>query len=88
MNSLRGRVTLVTIAVAVVAVLVTGLLSLQFVRSQATDDARDQLAAQAEILAAVPRLATAAELSEAASVALGGTVVALVQPDGSVDVSR
>lgn len=85
MSSLRGRVTLVTIAVAVVAVLVTGLLSLQFVRSQATGDARDQLAAQAEILAAVPRLATAAELSEAASVALGGTVVALVQPDGSVE---
>lgn len=85
MTSLRARVTLVTIAVAVVAVLVTGLISLQLVRSQTTDDARDQLAAQAEILAAVPRLATAAELSEAASVALGGTLVALVQPDGAIE---
>lgn len=85
MTSLRGRVTLVTVAVAVVAVLVTGLISLQLVRSQTTDAARTQLAAQAEILAAVPRLATAAELSEAASVALGGTLVALVQPDGAID---
>ncbi|MFM9877246.1 MAG: sensor histidine kinase [Rhodoglobus sp.] len=74
-----------TIAVAVIAVIVTGLISLQLVRASTTQDARDQLAAQAEILARMPRLATAAELAEKASLALGGTQVALVQPDGSVE---
>jgi two-component system sensor histidine kinase BaeS len=84
MKSLRARVTLVTIAVAVIAVLVTGLISLQLVRSSTTQDARDQLSAQADILARLPKLATAAELAEKASLALGGTQIALVQPDGTV----
>lgn len=84
MRSLRGRATLVTIAVAVIAVVVTGLISVQLVRAQTIDDAREQLAAQADILAAAPRLATAAELSEAATFALGGTLVALVDADGAV----
>ncbi len=84
MRSLRARVTLVTVAVAVIAVIVTGLISLQLVRSSATQEARDQLSAQADILARLPRLATAAELAEKASLALGGTEVALVQPDGTV----
>lgn len=85
MRSLRARVTLVTVAVAVIAVVVTGLISLQLVRSSTSQDARDQLAAQAEILARMPRLASAAELAEKASLALGGTEVALVQPDGTVE---
>lgn len=78
MRSLRARVTLVTIAVAVIAVVVTGLISLQLVRSRTTQEAREQLAAQADLLAKVPRLANAAELAEKASLALGGTEVALV----------
>lgn len=85
MRSLRARVTLVTVAVAVIAVIVTGLISLQLVRSSTTQEARDQLSAQADILARVPRLASGAELAEKASLALGGTEVALVQPDGTVD---
>ncbi len=85
MRSLRGRVTLVTVAVAVIAVLVTGLISLQLVRSQTTQDARDQLAAQADLLAKVPNLASAADLADKASLALGGTVVALVLADGRVE---
>jgi len=76
-------VTLVTVAVAVIAVIITGLLSLQFVRSSTRDQARTQLSAQADILATLPRLASAAELADKASLALGGTQVALVK-DGTV----
>ncbi len=83
MRSLRARVTLVTVAVAVIAVVITGLLSLQFVRSSTRDQARAQLSAQADILATLPRLASAAELADKASLALGGTEVALVT-DGTV----
>ena len=85
MRSLRARATLVTIAVAVIAVIVTGLISLQLVRSSVNQDARDQLSAQADILARMPQLATAGELAEKASLALGGTQVALVQPDGTAE---
>lgn len=84
MRSLRARITAITVIVAVVAVLVTGLISLQLVRSTALQEARTQVAAQAEILARLPGLATAADLSERASLALGGTEVALVSADGSV----
>jgi two-component system sensor histidine kinase BaeS len=84
MRSLRARITLVTVLVAVVAVAITGLVSLQLVRSSTTEEARQQLAAQADILAAVPRLASAAELADKASLALGGTLVALVR-DGSAE---
>jgi two-component system sensor histidine kinase BaeS len=73
----------VTVAVAVIAVIVTGLISLQLVRSSTTDEARAQLSAQADLLAKLPRLADAAELEDKASLALGGTLVALVQPDGT-----
>ena len=41
---LRGRVTLVTITVAVLAVLVTGGVSLQLVHQSSIDEARAQLA--------------------------------------------
>ena len=87
MRSLRGRITLVTVLVAIVAVVVTGLVSLQLVRSFTTEEARSQLAAQADILARMPRLASSAELAEKASLALGGTQVALVRADGSVEGS-
>jgi len=83
-HSLRSRITLVTVLVAVVAVLTTGLLSLQFVRSSTADNARAQLAAQAEVLTRIPKLATAAEVSDRAALALGGTLVAIVSPTGAV----
>jgi len=82
MRSLRARVTIVTVLVSVIAVVVTGLISLQLARSTLNDDTRDQLAAQADILATLPRLASAAELADKASLALGGTEVALVR-DGT-----
>ena len=43
MRSLGARVTFVTIAVAVIAVVITGVISLQLVRSSKTDDVRSQL---------------------------------------------
>ena len=85
MRSLRGRITLVTVLVAIVAVVVTGLISLQLVRSFTTEETRAQLAAQADILARMPRLASSTELTEKASLALGGTEVALVRADGAVE---
>ncbi|CAN5294914.1 HAMP domain-containing sensor histidine kinase [soil metagenome] len=85
MRSLRARVTLVTVAVAVIAVVVTGLISLQLVRSSTTDEARAQLSAQAALLSKLPRIADAAELADKASLALGGTEVALVKPDGTAE---
>lgn len=84
MRSLRARITAVTMVVAIVAVVVTALISLQLVRSSTTEEARAQLAAQADILARVPRLANAAELADKASLALGGTRVALVDAEGVV----
>ncbi len=83
MRSLRARVTLVTIAVAVIAVVITGVISLQLVRSSKTDEVRAQLSAQVDLLAKIPRLATASELADKASFALPGTEVAIVQPNGT-----
>ncbi len=83
-HTLRSRITLVTVLVAVVAVLATGLISLQFVRSSTTENARAQLAAQAEVLARIPKLATGAGVSDRAQLALGGTLVAIVSPTGAV----
>jgi two-component system, OmpR family, sensor kinase len=84
-RSLRTRVTFVTVAIAAIAVLVTGIISLQLARSSTLDEARSQLSAQADILAKMPKLANAADLAEEASLALGGTRVALVAADGTVD---
>ncbi|MBK4346197.1 sensor histidine kinase [Lacisediminihabitans changchengi] len=82
LGSLSGRITLVTAGVAVLAVLVTGLLSLQLVRSSNLSEARSQLATQAQLLSEHP--ATASRLGEQARLALGDTAVAVVSPDGTV----
>lgn len=82
LRSLGGRITLVTTCVAVLAVLVTGLLSLQLVRSSTVGEARGQLAAQALLLSKRP--ATAAQLADQARLALGPTEVAVISPEGAV----
>ena len=73
MRSLGARVTFVTIAVAVIAVVITGVISLQLVRSSKTDDVRSQLSGQADLLAKLPNITSAAELADKASFALSGT---------------
>ena len=80
--SLGGRITLVTTCVAVLAVLVTGLLSLQLVRSSSLSEARGQLAGQALLLSKRP--ATATQLADQARLALGDTEVAVISPGGAV----
>jgi two-component system sensor histidine kinase BaeS len=73
LRSLGGRITLVTVAVAVLAVLVTGLTSLQLVRQSTLADAKAQLAAQATALA-----------KSSSGVALGDSAVAYISADGVV----
>lgn len=82
-RSLGGRITLVTVAVAVLAVLVTGLISVQLVRASTLGDAKAQLAAQADVLARLP--ATRHDTLPAGRLAaLGETQVAFVSVNGLV----
>ncbi len=74
-----------TVAVAAIAVIVTALISLQLARSSATDVARNQLAVGAEILARLPKLASSTELADKVSLAPSGTLVAIVDRDGTVE---
>jgi two-component system OmpR family sensor kinase len=81
-RSLRGRITLVTVAVAVLAVLATGLISLQLVTQSNLDGARARLAAQAALLSRLPAATSLTELTTRASLALGDTDVGIVSPSG------
>lgn len=81
---LRARVTLVTIIVATLAVLVTGLISLQLVRQSSIDDAKARLGAQAALLAKLPRNTPLTELNTRVTIALGDTEVGVVSPDGQL----
>ena len=83
-RSLRGRITLVTVSVAMLAVLATGLISLQLVRSSTINDAKAQLAAQADMLSRLRAAATITDLSDRVKLALGDTDVALVRKNGQV----
>ncbi len=82
--SLRGRVTLVTIAVATLAVLVTGGISLQLVHQSSIDQARAQLAAQATLLARLPAATTLNDLNERVNLALGATEAGVISATGQV----
>lgn len=81
-HSLRGRITIVTVAVAVVAVLGTGLISLQLIKQSGVDNARAVLAAQATLLSRLPATTSLTVLSRRANLALGGTTVGIVSPSG------
>ena len=79
---LRARITLVTIAVAVLAVLVTGVVSLQLVRQDSVDHARAQLAAQATLLVKLPAAGSLDAVKERITVALGDTEAGIVTASG------
>ena len=81
---LRARITLVTISVAVLAVLVTGAVSLQLVRQSSVDQARAQLAAQATLLAKIPATSSLGDISDRVTIALGNTETGIVSADGQV----
>lgn len=83
LRSLGGRITLVTVSVAVLAVLVTGLISLQLVRASTLADARAQLAAQADLAAKFPA-ARRDEIDPRTQAALGDTAVAFVSVSGAI----
>jgi two-component system, OmpR family, sensor kinase len=79
-KSLQSRITLVTIGVAVIAVLITALVSFQLVRQSSTQDARATLARQADSLASVRNLEQLKEQLPS----LGDTSFALVRANGTV----
>jgi two-component system, OmpR family, sensor kinase len=81
---LRGRVTLVTITVAVLAVLVTGGVSLQLVHQSSIDEARVQLAAQATLLAKLPAATSLNDVNQRVTIALGQTEAGIVARTGQV----
>jgi two-component system, OmpR family, sensor kinase len=83
-TTLRARIILVTTAVAALAVLITGGISLQLVRSGTLADARAQLSAQADLLAAGDVGAGAGTPDGTVSLAIGDAELALVSPTGNV----
>ena len=83
-RSLRGRITLVTVSVAMLAVLITGLVSVQLVRQSTISQGRAQLASQAQLLSQLPAATNLASLRERVRLALGDTRVAVVAADGQV----
>jgi two-component system sensor histidine kinase BaeS len=82
--TLRRRVLLATLSVALVAVVVTALAALQLVRSADAAATRDQLAVQAERLAEAPRATRAAIVEGLSGLADGQFLVAQVGPSGAV----
>ena len=83
-TSLTGRIVLVTFAVALIAVLVTAVVSLQVVQGVAQNQARQQLRAQATTLIAEAG-STPKRLDRLAQrVASLGDRFALVAPDGTI----
>lgn len=83
-RSLRGRITLVTVSVAVLAVLITGAVSVQLVRQSTISQGRAQLAAQAQLLSRLPAATNLTSLRERVRLALGDSRVAVVTADGRV----
>jgi two-component system OmpR family sensor kinase len=83
-RSLRGRITLVTVSVAVLAVLITGAVSVQLVRQSTISQGRAQLAAQAQLLSKLPAATDLTSLRERVRLVLGDSRVAVVAADGRV----
>ncbi len=81
-RSLRGRVTLVTVTVAILAVLVTGLVSVQLVRQSSLAEARAELAAQTQLVSRLPAALSLQQLGERARLALHDTEVGIVSKTG------
>jgi len=81
--TLRRRVLLATISVALVAVVVTALAALQLVRSADSAAARDQLAAQVERLASATPNTRTAIVQGLSELADGDVLVAEISASGS-----
>ncbi len=83
-RSLSGRITIVTVSVAVLAVLVTGLISLQLVRASTLAEAKTQLAAQADVFATLPAARDHDLLGARAQAAISNAKVAYISKSGVV----
>ena len=84
LRSLAGRTTLVTAAVAVLAVLVTGSVAFPLVRSAAVTQAREQLSRQADAFSAAPVASQALDLRERHLLGPDNYDLASITPTGSV----
>ena len=83
-RSLHGRITLVTVSVAVLAVLITGVVSVQLVKQSTVTAGRAELAAHAQLLSRLPGATNLASLRERVRLAPGDTRVAVVAADGRI----
>ncbi|WP_285247189.1 HAMP domain-containing sensor histidine kinase [Pseudarthrobacter sp. efr-133-R2A-89] len=84
LRSLAGRITLVTAAVAVLAVLVTGSVAFPLIRSAAVNQAREQLSRQADAFSAAPVAAQALDLRERNLLGPDNYDLSTITPAGSV----
>lgn len=82
-RSLAGRIVFTTVAVALVAAVVTGAVSLGLVRAASLGDARSEASALADQLARLPQNKLEQRVDDRA-LGAGQPKVALVNPDGTL----
>ena len=83
LGTLRARITLVTVAVAILAVLVTGLVSVTIVQQSTLNTARAQLRTQTQLVSRMPATLTLKQLENRVHLALGDTEVGIVSNTGA-----
>ncbi len=83
-RSLGGRIMLVTVGVAAIAVLVTAVASLQLVQNATTAQARAQLSLQVKALAGRPLATLRVLADEQETTASGGVLFGLVGENGKI----
>lgn len=81
-SSLRGRITVVTVAVAVLGVLITGLIALQLVQQSTVAGARARLAAEVAVLSRSPAANSLTALTQRAEVFGGNNQLGVISPAG------
>ncbi|MBG0739836.1 HAMP domain-containing histidine kinase [Paeniglutamicibacter antarcticus] len=84
LRSLAGRITLVTAAVAVVTVLVTGMVGFPLIRAAAVGQARLELSRDADAFAAAPAASQALDLRERHLLGPANYDVSSISADGVV----
>ncbi len=83
-RSLGGRILLVTVGVAAIAVVVTAVASLQLVQNATTAQARAQLSLQVKALADRPLASLRVLADEQATTTSSGVLVGLVGENGAI----
>ncbi len=83
LGTLRARITLVTVVVAILAVLVTGLVSVKIVQQSTLDAVRAQLRTHTQLVSRMPTTLTLQQLENRVHLALGDTEVGVVSSTGA-----